>query len=168
MLKTSRHKYTLGVDPGLNGTGWALLYNESGETVLHSHGIFFHGITDSLVRRSMHYSEDLQNTLKQFMDKVNEVCIEYPAYFDTTSGNMIAKRGDLTKLTFLVGVLTKTVQSLKIKVTLVPVNTWKGQLPKEVVKRRILKKLGENQCRNLKSHDWDAVGLGLYGLGITI
>ena len=65
---------------------------------------------------------------------VDLVGIEYPAFFNSAGGTMVAKKGDLLKLTFLVGIIYTYVRRHQgIKVLLVPVNEWKGQLPKEIV-----------------------------------
>jgi hypothetical protein len=93
------------------------------------------------------------------------VVCEYPAYFDTVAGNMVAKKGDLLKLTYLVGLIAGRVHPVPFR--LVPVNAWKGQLPKEVVIGRLEKLYADTQCAGkLNSHSYDACGIGLHVKGL--
>ena len=152
----------LTIDPGISGTGYALwssphwelmktgIYSVSSDKVTWEHK--GHIIAQNIAILCRNYS-------------VRKICIEFPAYFDSSSGNMVAKRGDSVKLTWMVGMICGIVYPLKP--VLVPVNNWKGQMPKDVVIRRIQKRLGVERCEELgiKSHMWDSVGVGLFASG---
>lgn len=89
---------------------------------------------------------------------------------------------DVLGVAFACGVLGQISRELKATFHAVPVTKWKGQLSKDQVARRILKKWGmEGPCKKScpcddaplsfmsdprsPSHDWDAVGIGLFGMG---
>lgn len=98
--------------------------------------------------------------------KPTQIYLEYPAYF-ADRGEGAAGSGALVKLAFAVGAIFQEVRRLGAVVDLVPVAEWKGQLNKEVIKHRIQKRLGTDVCERLgiKTHAWDAVGIGLYKQG---
>lgn len=99
---------------------------------------------------------------------LNAAYIEWPSFFASAVGHAAAARGDLVKLTFGAGfVCGQLRREFGCLIEPIPVNDWKGQLPKSVVIGRIRKILGKDACRKLgiKSHAWDAVGIGLYAKG---
>jgi hypothetical protein len=91
--------------------------------------------------------------------------LEFPAYQEGAQRSMGWKSGDLQKLTYLIGVLTAGIPWTRV--THVLPRDWKGQLPKDVVERRLRRDLGEDVCQKLavKTHGWDALGIGLHVLG---
>lgn len=141
----------LTVDPGIIGTGYAVWARDWS---LISWGQIQPRKDRTLEQRS----SLILSTLKMLIMKYTamELYIEYPAVFSGKLGIAIAKRGDIVKLAFVTGIICGI--SWK-RFNLVPVNKWKGQLPKEVVKKRI-NKIFPNYV--LKDHEYDAVGLGLY------
>ncbi len=96
---------------------------------------------------------------------VEQVYIENAHYHGTGSakGQMTAQKGDLVVLAKYIGGLLATFQLNGIEAETIDVMTWKGQLNKDVVKRRILKVWPKCSCKN---HDWDAVGIGYYLMGL--
>lgn len=145
----------LSIDPGLAGTGWAV-WNKTGR--LKKHGVLTPKA--SAVSKKAFLARELCNIAQ--VEKVVEAWIEYPAKFGGVKGNMVANRGDLVKLAELVGYIEAALNMLDITVEPIPVMKWKGQLPKDIVIKRILRILPD--CK-AKSHDWDAIGIGLYKLG---
>lgn len=107
--------------------------------------------------------------LEEFINHTGPVryaAVEWPQFFDSAAGHRTARHGDLTKLTYTVGYLTCVMHILRVMtVELVPVNDWKGQLPKSLVTKRIKNILGEEVCKGIDTHAWDAVGIGLYCKG---
>lgn len=74
-------------------------------------------------------------------------------------------KGDIVKLSVLAGILAGFVGHTY---TLVPfpvgVNEWKGQLPKELVKERVLRRMkrtGQSLQTN-QTHEFDAIGIGFH------
>jgi hypothetical protein len=96
---------------------------------------------------------------------IHRVYCEMPAFFESHGGMAAATKGDLIKLTYLVGVYAGICHIHRVRFTPVPVVEWKGQLPKEIVKKRILKKLGRHACQGYHGDIWDAVGIGLHVKG---
>ncbi|GAH42403.1 unnamed protein product [marine sediment metagenome] len=82
-----------------------------------------------------------------------------------------AASGDAyTKLCVSIGVIMDALDGLWpfAKWILVPVNEWKGQLPKPVVVRRVrqvLGKLEDEQGKTIATHAIDATGIGLWVKG---
>ena len=140
------------VDPGLSGTGWAA-WTEHWELI--GHGVI------RPPRKCPNRNVCLSKLLYKFVKKYgpNKFWIEYPKKFDSAKGDMVAARGDLVKLAALVGHFEAYLVSKKMKVEMLDVNIWKGQMPKEAVMHRIKRILP-----GIKpvSHDWDAIGMGLH------
>jgi Holliday junction resolvasome RuvABC endonuclease subunit len=151
----------MAVDPGLNGTGWVVFKNTKDPMFLANGVINFRNDEEWDVR-VLSFVHVLATLAEDW--NVSKVYCEYPAYFDSAAGQMVAKKGDLLKLTFLVGCIAGFLHPTPV--VLVPVHVWKGQLPKEIVKQRIVKILGSKKCKSLKSHDYDATGIGLFVQGL--
>lgn len=147
-------KKMMAVDPGLNGTGWAIFLGKK----LVDFGVLTFRQDLPWEERAMMYGASVKSLATYH--KVIGIHCEYPAFFESAGGTMVAKKGDLLKLTSLVGLFWGMVYPVPFY--LVPVAQWKGQLPKEVVNRRIISILGEKQCEKIKTHAWDAVGIGLH------
>lgn len=71
------------------------------------------------------------------------------------------KTGSLQKLVFLVGVIAGYLPE-DWRIILVTPSGWKGQLPKDVVIRRMTARYGTAVVKtlNVKTHAWDALGIG--------
>lgn len=112
--------------------------------------------------------------------RVEIVYCEQMEYLPSARGQ--AAITDVLGVAFACGVFGRIATELKAGFHPVPVTKWKGQLSKDQVARRILKKWGIEAPRNhlgrdedaplsflsdprSPSHDWDAVGIGLYGMG---
>lgn len=157
----------LSIDPGLGGTGIAVWdrYSWSASIVrgpTTSFNVFDKSRSDNL-------SDRIDNILGQFytlLSSASEVHMEYPEYFDDLGGNRTAKRGDLVKLTFVAGAIFGCCYSCGVKVKLYKPTTWKGQLTKDQVEIKI-RHILEGKCdlSGVKSHSWDAIGIGLFGQG---
>lgn len=150
----------LTVDPGLNGTGWAHWRNQHLQEV---------GIINAASARGsvVDRSRDIGGRVAALAVERYAVVVacEWPAFHGSVAGEMVAKRGDLVKLTFLVGVIAGMVAPKPFMP--VEINRWKGQLPKTVVLDRVCDILGEGtmELLGVRSHAVDAVGIGLHLLG---
>ena len=144
--------YYLTIDPGLNGTGWALW----------SRGWILLDWGDIYSKRPLWLDKgyEIGNYLESISKRAHYIFTEYPSYFDSTGGRMVAKRGDLLKLTWFVGYICGRFKSKYP--TLVTVQSWKGQLPKKVTEARARRELPQLRKMNMKSHVFDAIGIGLY------
>lgn len=154
--------FWMSVDPGLSGTGYAVWgrkpLGDREKPNLIEAGILKCSDPD--------YVQKLRSISEQFADLVTEVkpvvCfLEEPSFFQSAGGQVSASSGSLVKLSFLVGALFNVVEGSGFLCKLVPVNTWKGQLPKTLVAERIQAIMR----RSFVSHEYDAVGIGLHMLG---
>ena len=149
----------LTIDPGISGTGWAL-WNR--EMRLVNAGILTG--KGKWNQKAEQICEKLAHLIRE--NRENHTItgyIEIPSFFQSAGGEMVARRGDLVKLTWVAGMLHRTIVGQGGFVRMVPVSMWKGQLPKHVIENRVMKRLGI-QCVKLgiRSHAFDAVGIGLY------
>lgn len=151
----------LGIDPGIT-FGWAE-YDEVNKELVR------HGVVKNVKGEWVERIQKLHQSVIDVLDKsvlgIDVVVIEYPQFFDTGGGRMVARRGDLGKLFETVGVIEASVMVRGYYVVHAPVISWKGQLPKKVVNERIERILGRMPCRKLSTHDWDAVGIALWYAG---
>lgn len=146
-------KNKISIDPGLNGTGYAIW---SSEWRLISHGVLTSSEIDFQVKGYALVASLEELTQKW---KCGSGCIEFPKLFQSAGGLAVANSGALVKLSWFVGLVCG---QLSFPLELVEVNDWKGQLPKNVIERRIKRILPG--CK-AKSHDWDAIGIGLFKAG---
>lgn len=141
------------IDPGISGTGYAIW--DSRWKLLH-HGVL-------LPPASLLWELKAYNLIEQLLGLVTsnscvEGYIEMPQLFQSAGGLVTANSGALVKLSWFVGMVCGGLRP-HCPLRPVEVNQWKGQLPKEVVIRRIQRVLPS--CK-ATSHDWDAIGIGLY------
>ena len=134
------------IDPGLAGTGWAV-WDERWE--LKDHGVIY---PKSDPKSSSIVSGLLDVTCDRGV--FTSFFVEEPAFMEGGRGVVTARSGSLVKLLLLVGMIMQEFGAEGVKV-----RDWKGQLPKDVVIRRIKRVLPDCLAT---SHDWDAVGMGLY------
>lgn len=92
--------------------------------------------------------------------------VEWPQDFQSSAGRTASRSGSIVKLSVATGCLMHEMGRLGGTVRHVPVVDWKGQLSKAQVESRIRRKLGAAACENYDSHVWDAVGIGLFGMGV--
>lgn len=156
MLKT---KTLLTIDPGKGGTGYAVwdytYFLTTRKFMLIEYGVWNPSKRNPILSR---YRTML---LKYFHSKV---VIENAAFMDgDAKTQMVARSGALVKLAQFIGRMLQLADDHGIKSELLEVAKWKGTLSKEITKRRILKVMPNV---NAKSHDWDAIGQGLYYQGI--
>ena len=150
MRKTNRITFIITIDPGLTGTGYAI-WDKKWELMRY-------GILNPPPLSWENKAYAIAGKISELCGTygVNEGAIEFPAFFQSAGGATVAASGALVKLTMLVGIICGTVD---FKPILVEVRDWKGQLPKDVIIKRI-KRILPN-CK-AKSHDWDAIGIGLH------
>lgn len=152
----------ISIDPGLSGTGWVVW--DHAEPV--NAGIWTPP-RDLLWYQAAQWLGQMLANVVPVHPYTTLVLIEMPEYQSSPTREMGWKTGSLQKLTFLVGWLS-AISSMNFAMAIpVLVHEWKGQLPKPVVERRVQQTLGRDTCQRLglRSHAYDAAGIGLYGLG---
>lgn len=145
----------MSIDPGLQGTGWALWH----ERTAIAAGIVRARVQGTVPLRAWDIALQIQSLT--VTHSASFTACEWPRLMSEVT----ARRGDLVKLTFVVGVLCGATAPLPF--LQVEVAAWKGQLSKAITEKRIRRFLGDDTCEKLKlkSHMWDAVGIGLYLIG---
>ena len=156
--------YLLSVDPGLTGTG--VVYWRLGVPVAarvftppqHVEREYTKPGEDSVVARARWLAGMI---LPLHGEYPCTLVIEFPEFQAGAGRQMGWKTGSLQRLTFLVGVMVGFLPA-EWRVILVPPSGWKGQLPKDVVTRRMIAKYGKAETDKLKvsTHAWDAMGIG--------
>ncbi len=148
------------LDPGIHATGWAgwRWLDRMGNAAEEPDYFGVNKIPQKIkfedsCRRQCAW---LRGHLAQL--KTRHVVIEFPELWSGSAvSHAAATRGDLFKLTFLVGRYAEVCEQRGATCTLVTPMEWKGQMPKEVIDRRI--KIAIEQ--EYPEHASDAVGIGL-------
>lgn len=151
------------VDPGLIGTGIAIWRDFARDSVPYKISVLCPSRKLPWLARCHILKQKLLTVYEQY--NVCRVYCELPAYFGSSAvGHAAAQRGDVVKLTFAAGMAAAAIWEFGGDFETVEINAWKGQLPKEVVERRIRRLIGykDGFGDKIKTHAWDAVGIGLY------
>lgn len=156
----------IALDPGLQGTGLAIWPDATwGEVLSPSEVVVFNPVRGlTWEAQGQNHALRLQKHLGR--RRVVRAYCEVPVFYASSAGgHMAAATGDLVKLSFAVGCLAGAIPLGRFEGVKVP--EWKGQLSKPIVELRIRKILGDICCQhlNIKTHAWDAVGIGLWAMG---
>ena len=148
------------VDPGLGGTGWASFPIPGGAP--NCFGVL-RGGKGPWETQAHDICQGFIGVLNALRPKA--VVMEFPTLW---SGDMksftSASRGDLFKLSYLIGGLAEAAwECCPQHPKLITPQEWKGQLPKEVVIKRILREWPD--LEKIPNHAADAVGMGLAAQG---
>lgn len=159
----------LFIDPSIDSMGWAYWNGKDYRTQQPPTDF---GLIKSTEKKweakIFEQGNSLISVLNRFVREPHiSIYCEMPQFFSSAKGNSAAVTGSLQKLSAMVGVVMYIAhQNSDNPLHLLPVNEWKGQLPKSVVISRILKFYGPKKCKNFKDDIWDAVGMGLYKMGV--
>lgn len=164
-------KSLLALDPGLQGTGYALWLSRSARE--HKQRRWAPdrvGVLNVSSRdKDMAWWDRAMLLAKQIAalrsSRQTRIVCEFTEYQASAHRVMAWKTGDLQRLTFLSGVIYAVTRPNPF----LPVVTsgWKGQLSKAMVIERITNRFGRKTVSRLgiKTHAFDAVGIGLWALG---
>lgn len=149
----------LTVDAGIVGTGWCFWEDIAGKP--NAYGVI-NPPSKQWQEKAHLIAEEIDIVCGMY--QVHSVVIEFPSVWNTAKSEASAHKGDLFKLTYLIGLIAGIVQKrtmqynpdIEIPLLVFPYQ-WKGQLNKDIVIERIQKKLGIA----VFSHDADAIGMGL-------
>ena len=147
------------IDPGIYSMGYAYWHTDD------PYEIPIVGLVKSDGKKGLIWNQTaiiqaskLQKLVIPFLPYIKLVLCEWPEYYGQ---NLVATTN---KLCFMVGSVARLFPVHKFQ-TVTPMQ-WKGQLKKDVVKRRIIDHYGERECREWKADEWDAVGIGLWKMGV--
>ncbi len=157
----------LTLDPGIYDTGWAVwpfLSNQPGDMVYRPSqtGVSHIVRKGNSVRKASNTQCAWLRSVIQ-IHNINCVIIEQAEVWGGSARSQAsATSGDLVKLITLIGRYDQVAaEECSADPVLVTVKEWKGQLSKDAVKQRIRRAIDEEY----KSHDADAVGMGLSAQG---
>lgn len=162
---TADSGYVASVDAG-SSLGWAVWERSTWRRrcVPIAAGVFS--------RNQGAWKDSMHSTLSKFECEVlkrykgiRAVLIEEPSFFQSEGGQLCARSGGLVKLAVSYGALLCMIERAHhIPVVPIPVNDWKGQLPKSVTLKRIENVIGKKFLLS-DTHVCDAIGIGLYAKG---
>lgn len=91
------------------------------------------------------------------------LAIEWPERWEGSAKSIAADaQGDLARLQVMVGMFVQVGFERGMEVRLYKPREWKGQLPKNIVRTRVERSVGP--CQFKATHEWEAVGIGLFHL----
>ncbi len=164
----------MSIDPGLGGTGYAVWDPADWDRKVPPIDSGCVSATDGDWIKRMDVISDLLSLVCQ-QHRVDEAWMELPAFMEGGVGMTAARKGDLVKLVATFGSIAgRCFQGTRSPycfnawtATLHPVEVheWKGNLPKDLCQRRILKRLPGWTPKTGTTHEVDAVGIGLYCKG---
>jgi hypothetical protein len=112
---------------------------------------------------------DLLQTLDEHEEsRIHRVIIELPTHYSSEVGDAAKNSSAILKLMFLVATLRRSFLTTRepSEVILVPVAKWKGNAPKHITQRRVLKDFPTLRSKHPKPdhNELDAVGIGRWYL----
>lgn len=174
------HKYRckriVGIDPSIRFMGIAILRGSSGKLLTYTLLVGPRGPKNTWISRAARCVDMVQEwwgSRKKAMDiRTSLFVIEMPQVFGSRRGRRGLQTESVQKLYYLVGRLTEWVEGHGGDVLLVHPSKWKGQVPKQITRRRVLRRhpkliqdrglmsMGAKRASNI----FDAIGLADYGL----
>lgn len=173
----------LAVDVGLNGLGWARWAGEGrlgpgahrqGPRTPDSAGVI---LVPREAQRTQPWTARAEWAMERFMAEAymgpgmgwpGVQVLEWPEFrAGSAVGHAAAANDSLGMLFFMCGQHFRQGTLVGMETVLLPVGKWKGQLPKEVVQRRLTRAIGteDGRGRPIETHAWDAIGIGLSWMG---
>lgn len=162
--RTVSGRQTLAIDPGLQGLGVAYwrsvdIAPDWVEVIGPTKGEW--------IDRAGRMARRVRELLRQEGHwKQTTVVCELMEMHMSARAQMMWRAGDFQRTLVLIGMIAQAVSPCHV--VLVKPSEWKGQMPKSVTETRIRKQLGCGTCpqlKGMKSHGWDAIGIGLWARG---
>jgi Holliday junction resolvasome RuvABC endonuclease subunit len=161
----------LTVDPGLGGTGWALWSRSVFDKLVPPTASGTITLPQSMddwpwQRRAKEIGNSLHSQVAT--RAIGEMYVEEPQFFEAGKGIAAARTGDLVKLAVTAGVIIGACcggRTGQLEPKWISIVQWKGQVDKEVVRLRVMKRLSgfpNWKPRTNTSHEIDAIGMGLF------
>lgn len=148
------HRF-LCVDPSVRNVGHAIFAKDEKSAFLCSFGVF-HPKSIDWRARALEVRDFVRETARGA--GVSEIYVEEPHHYDGGKGTVARNSGSILKLMLVVGAVLGGCSDSETNVTLISVQTWKGNLPKEITQKRVLRAWGVSGDHNAI----DAVGIGDY------
>lgn len=151
----------LCIDPGTRHTGIAVFAIDEAREEGRLLKCFAIDVKKSAGDWEVRVEIMLEQVLKScLLERPDRVFIEQPALFlSTAKGQAASNSGAVLKLVATVYYLAGALRTKGYKVTFVPVRKWKGNVPKTITAKRVLRFWN---CRSGNNNITDAVGIGDY------
>ncbi len=96
--------------------------------------------------------------------------VEFPRVMSGTRGEAAARKGDVLHLAHFCGMVHSEAIASDGEFIEVDAGKWKGQLSKELVEERLSRLIGtvDANGKDIDSHGWDACGIALTYLGVSM
>lgn len=156
----------MAIDPGLKGTGVAI-WNPKSPVPLLAQVITSRGAeSNDWIDRVNRVAVQVQELAMEH--SVRMIVCEMMEMHQSARAQMMWKAGDFQRTLVLIGAIYGMTESFVVDFKLFPPSQWKGQLPKSVTIRRVQRAIGVKAALKLEieTHAWDAVGLGLWHMGV--
>jgi len=148
------------IDPGIGGTGIAI-WSPNGECVRSE-------TFDSREKDWINASKHISRYFYQ-IGPFKFIAFEMPSNFQTSTASIAAgKRGDILKLSILIGMIIKVTENATDLHVPILVQTWKGNAKKEMMNDRVKRVFNNDEdqkyylVEKMTTHALDAIGIGLY------
>jgi len=159
----------LAIDPGYNRLGWAV-GSDTTENSLDSDIVIAVGLMSRKKARGVKSDwrvcwltliKEIERLVLRH--NVDEIVIEEPELFITSGkGQAASNSGAVLKLMALVYGVTGYFYAQGVRVKPVLVRVWKGNLPKDVTRLRVIRHWPQLKDKKLALDTWDALGLLLW------
>lgn len=153
----------IAIDAGLHSAGWAVFNGDNKLPFPMEAGLakpMREYRDEEVIARAMHQGDQLAAIARSH--SCTNAIIEMPVYYGANDRHA----GSIFKLCVCIGAIAGSLNRDGVFVETVDVPVWKGQLPKDVVIRRIKVILGASWDQfGLDKDMWDAVGIGLWRRG---
>jgi Holliday junction resolvasome RuvABC endonuclease subunit len=150
----------LAIDPSIHNCGWCIM---STNMKIITYGLIQGRLKKNRkwIDKANHVSELVHMLLINYWPK--RVFLEFPEYWAGSIGSQARESGSVFKLYFLCGSLYQVAKEL-CEVKLVKPSEWKGQLKKEIVRKRLKKQFPNVITDNMDHNVVDAIGIAYYTL----
>lgn len=147
------------IDPGIRGTGLAIWDLKTWKTATIPLATFV--VTPPQEEKWVQAIGTLYDQIEPIFEeyKVVKAYCEFPEYFSSGKGHAATSKGQIYKLSCLVGVFMGIMLAKGCTLIPVQVHAWKGQLSKDAVITRLLKIEPKLDDLGINTHAWDAVGI---------
>lgn len=159
----------VSVDPGLEGTGWAVWDRSSWDDLAPP-------VASGCLKPAAHWparwqwwqvadgiAQNLQSICQRF--DVRAGYVEKPMFMEGGRGIVSARDDALVKLTATFGIVVGKCGGPHRPFCPVPIPLWKGQTKSTLIESRIRKRFPKLKTEGSTDHEIDAIGIGLYCKG---
>ena len=186
--------HVLSIDPGRN-TGWCIFKEFKGQHQYRASGVVRSQESDwASVAKDVAFQVAFITGDSSFgltsPSRATQIVIEMAEMFNTSASYASIRRGNLLDLIYLTGVICGALQRvMSSPPILVKPMEWKGQLPKSTVIKRLqdfigyadvgrmmfgrhwpesawIPQTGMGSIPRIRDHEADAIGIGLWHLGL--